>query len=198
MARPTRLIGVQTAAPILFDIFVCFLPTIGSETEIQFSFVPVCRQSGYRAGIDCPDVDTLFMPPKGTTLCSALITRSFTSMQPALPGNRKIESPASMRHKELVHSFPAMGPVISRRNIDYIPLPAFQTRMRLPNRVNSSRSSYPATRCEDLCAPGDHGRTGTHHLYGTSPGRHKIFWAWTMHSSAPRKLPPDRPQSRAR
>ncbi|MEO6405231.1 MAG: penicillin-binding protein 1C [Ferruginibacter sp.] len=58
------LIGVQTAAPVMFDIFR-LLPqaTWFKRPLYNYAYIPVCRQSGYRANLDCKDVDTLYMPP---------------------------------------------------------------------------------------------------------------------------------------
>ena len=53
------LIGVNTAAPILFDIFR-LLPNVSWFRQPTYNYVytAVCRQSGYRANIDCPVNDT--------------------------------------------------------------------------------------------------------------------------------------------
>ncbi len=58
------LIGVQTAAPVMFDIFR-LLPAVSwfKKPVYNYSYLPVCRQTGFRANVDCRDVDTLFMPP---------------------------------------------------------------------------------------------------------------------------------------
>jgi penicillin-binding protein 1C len=63
--RP-NLTGIQTAAPILFDIFD-LLPT-GSWFDIpldELRYVSVCRQSGHRAGINCPETDSILIPVQG-------------------------------------------------------------------------------------------------------------------------------------
>ncbi len=58
------LVGVQTAAPVMFDIFR-LLPQVPWFTKpgYNYTYVPVCRQSGFRANVDCPIADTLQMPP---------------------------------------------------------------------------------------------------------------------------------------
>jgi penicillin-binding protein 1C len=122
------LIGVQTAAPVLFDIFR-LLPSGKwfEKPKYNFSFVPVCRQSGYRANIDCPDVDTLFMPPNGTkvTLCPyhKIIHLDAT-------GNFRVteecESPWNMQHKSWFILTPAMEYYYKQRNADYKVLPPFK------------------------------------------------------------------------
>lgn len=61
--RPS-LTGVRAAAPILFDIFNQ-LPKAGSwfpKPESEFVRIPVCRKSGYRAGDECDEVDSMMVP----------------------------------------------------------------------------------------------------------------------------------------
>lgn len=122
------LVGVQTAAPILFDIFR-LMPNHKwfEKPRYNFSFVPVCRQSGYRANIDCPDVDTLFSPPKGlkVALCPyhKLIHLDAT-------GNFRVtetcETPSNMQHRSWFILSPAMEFYYKQRNIDYKTLPPFK------------------------------------------------------------------------
>ena len=65
------LIGIETAAPVLFDIFRLLPAARGTLTTAgwfkkplyNYTTVAVCRQSGFRANIDCPFTDTLRMPP---------------------------------------------------------------------------------------------------------------------------------------
>lgn len=58
------LIGVQAAAPLMFDIFR-LLPSVSwfKRPEYNYSKVAVCRETGFRAGIDCPSIDTVYAPP---------------------------------------------------------------------------------------------------------------------------------------
>jgi penicillin-binding protein 1C len=122
------LIGVQTAAPILFDIFR-LLPNSNwwKKPTYNFSYVPVCRQSGYRANIDCPDVDTLFMPPNGNKvpLCPyhKIIHLDATGTYRV---TEECESPSSMQHKSWFILSPAMEYYYKQRNADYKVLPPFK------------------------------------------------------------------------
>ena len=61
------LIGVSTAAPILFDIFR-LLPANGWFTPPyeQMKKVEVCRKSGFRASDICTEKDSLWVPTAGT------------------------------------------------------------------------------------------------------------------------------------
>ncbi|MGV3761606.1 penicillin-binding protein 1C [Parapedobacter sp.] len=66
------LTGINTAAPILFDIFD-LLPSPGWFTPPLDRMVQtaVCGQSGHLAGPDCPNPDTLYIPVPGhrSTVC---------------------------------------------------------------------------------------------------------------------------------
>ncbi|MFX1703431.1 penicillin-binding protein 1C [Chitinophaga sp. CC14] len=60
------LIGVSTAAPILFDVFR-LLHTSGwfNTPYQQLKKIEVCRKSGYRAGELCDEKDSIYVPAAG-------------------------------------------------------------------------------------------------------------------------------------
>jgi penicillin-binding protein 1C len=62
------LIGIETAAPILFDILSA-LPQSGPFAKPEAALWPiaVCKRSGYRMGRFCTEADTVFVPEKGLT-----------------------------------------------------------------------------------------------------------------------------------
>lgn len=66
------LTGINTAAPILFDIFD-LLPSPGwfNPPLDRMVQTAVCAQSGHLAGPDCPNPDTLYIPVPGhrSTVC---------------------------------------------------------------------------------------------------------------------------------
>lgn len=63
--RP-NLTGIQTAAPILFDIFDFLPESSWFDTPLdELRYVSVCRQSGHRAGICCPETDSILIPEQG-------------------------------------------------------------------------------------------------------------------------------------
>ena len=174
------LIGVQTAAPILFDIFR-LLPNNKwfEKPKYNFSFVPVCRQSGYRANIDCPNVDTLFMPANAgkVALCPyhKLIHLDAT-------GNFRVteqcETPANMQHKSWFILSPAMEFYYKQRNIDYVPLPAFKPGCTFAETGKLIEIIYPQPDAKiyvPLEINGDRGKTvftAAHRRAGA-----KIFWS---------------------
>lgn len=56
------IVGGQVAAPVMFELFRLLPPTEWFAPPYDAMVpVPVCRQSGYRAGVDCPNVDTLLV-----------------------------------------------------------------------------------------------------------------------------------------
>ena len=59
--RP-ELTGINTAAPVMFEIFRLLPVSKWFEPPAyNISYVAVCHQSGYKAGADCPDVDTVLV-----------------------------------------------------------------------------------------------------------------------------------------
>jgi len=174
------LIGVQTAAPILFDIFR-LLPNVSwfEKPKFNYVYVPVCRQSGCRANIDCPDVDTLFMPPNGNKvpLCPyhKIIHLDAT-------GNFRVteqcESPSSMQHKSWFILTPAMEYYYKQKNADYKVLPPFKAGCEFAETGKVMEIIYPQPDAKiyvPLEVSGERGKTvftAAHRKSGA-----KIFWS---------------------
>jgi penicillin-binding protein 1C len=62
-----EIIGVEAAAPLMFDVFNT-LPTTKdwfAPPSDKMVYLPVCSQSGFRAGRFCPSLDTLWVPEAG-------------------------------------------------------------------------------------------------------------------------------------
>ena len=60
------LTGAGSAAPIMFDIFNSLPATTWFAKPYEdLEKIPVCRQSGYRCGPDCPETDTVYVQLKG-------------------------------------------------------------------------------------------------------------------------------------
>lgn len=56
------LTGIQTAAPVLFEIFRILPAAKWFEPPAsEFIYLPVCHQSGFKAGMDCKEVDTMLV-----------------------------------------------------------------------------------------------------------------------------------------
>lgn len=178
------LIGVQTAAPILFDIFR-LLPNSKwfEKPRYNYSFVPVCRQSGYKANIDCPDVDTLFMPPNGNrvSLC-AYHKIIHLDASGNFRATETCELPANMQHKSWFILSPAMEFYYKQRNIDYKALPPFKPGC-IPNTFGAETGKlieiiYPQPDAKiyvPLEINGERGRTVFTAAHRRASA--KIFWS---------------------
>lgn len=174
------LVGVQAAAPVLFDIFR-LLPNNKwfEKPKYNFSFVPVCRQSGYRANIDCPDVDTLFSPANGlkVPLCPyhKMIHLDATGKYRV---TASCESPSNMQHKSWFVLTPAMEYYYKQRNIDYTPLPPFKPGCEFAETGKLIEIIYPQPDAKiyvPLEINGERGKTiftAAHRRAGA-----KIFWS---------------------
>ena len=174
------LIGVQTAAPILFDIFR-LLPNVSwfEKPGYNYSFVPVCRQSGYRANVDCPDIDTLYMPPNGI---KAPLCPYHKIIHLDATGNFRVteacESPTSMQHKSWFILSPAMEYYYKQHNADYKPLPPFKPGCNFGETGKMMEIIYPQPDAKiyvPLEISGEKGKTiftAAHRRAGA-----KIFWS---------------------
>jgi len=121
------LIGVATAAPVMFDIFR-LLHTSGwfATPYNKLRKIEVCRQSGYRAGDACPDKDSLWVPVAGLRMgvCPyhQLIHLDHTG-QWRVTAN--CEAPDQMQHKPWFVLPPSMEFYYRSKN-NYQPLPPYK------------------------------------------------------------------------
>ena len=174
------LIGVQTAAPVLFAIFR-LLPNVNwfEKPKYNYAFVPVCRQSGYRANIDCPDVDTLFMPPNGMKVPQCVYHKM---IHLDATGNFRVteqcESPSNMQHKSWFILTPAMEYYYKQKNADYKVMPPFKTGCEFAETGKVMEIIYPQPDAKiyvPLEVSGEKGKTvftAAHRRSGA-----KIFWS---------------------
>ncbi len=122
------LIGIQTAAPAMFDIFR-LMPQSDwfAKPTYNYVYVPVCRQTGFRANMDCADIDTLMMPANAlrSPLCPyhKIIQLDATGN---FQVNESCETPANMQHKSWFILPPTMEFYYKLRNADYKVLPPFK------------------------------------------------------------------------
>ena len=174
------LVGIQTAAPIMFDIFRQ-LPSSEwfKEPENDYAFVPVCRQSGYKANIDCADVDTIMVSKNGykAPLCSyhKIIHLDASGVYRV---NENCESPLNMQHKKWFVLTPAMEWYYKQKNHDYKPLPPFKPGCSMAEFTKQLELIYPQPAAK-IYVPveinGQRGKTiftAAHRKTGA-----KIFWS---------------------
>ncbi|WP_145663586.1 penicillin-binding protein 1C [Chitinophaga polysaccharea] len=121
------LIGVATAAPILFDVFR-LLHTSGwfNTPYAQLTKVEVCRKSGYRASELCDEKDTIYVPVAGirSGVCPyhQLIHLDRTGQWRV---TEACESPQLMQHKSWFVLPPSQEYYYRSKNY-YQPLPPYK------------------------------------------------------------------------
>jgi penicillin-binding protein 1C len=121
------LTGIETAAPILFDIFD-LLPK-GKWFDTPFNSListEICRQSGFKAGSNCPDKDTLYIPISGlkSVICPYHQLVHLNASQ-NFRVTSQCESPENMIHQPWFILPPAMEYYYKVRHRDYKILPPF-------------------------------------------------------------------------
>jgi penicillin-binding protein 1C len=134
--RP-ELTGINTAAPVMFDIFRLLPSSPWFEPPAyDFTYLPVCHESGFKAGPDCNDVDTMMVSikAKDAPLCPyhrvIHLDRTATYRVTA-----NCELPSAMVNKSWFVLPPTMEYYYKIKHDDYKVLPAF-----LPNcDIESSR-----------------------------------------------------------
>jgi penicillin-binding protein 1C len=174
------LVGVETAAPIMFDIFRQ-LPSCDwfKMPRNNFIRVPVCRQSGYRASMDCPDVDTVWAPQNGfkVPLCSY---HKIIHLDPTgtFRVNENCTSPSNMISKSWYVLTPTMEWYYKQKNQDYKLLPPFKAGCGYEDNGKNMDLIYPQNN-EKIYVPieinGEQGKTvftATHRKANA-----KIYWS---------------------
>lgn len=121
------LIGVQAAAPIMFDI-VRALPSSPwfAEPGLQYTNIAMCRQSGFRANINCGDIDTIKVSLNSINvpLCPYhTIIHLDVTQQYRVTEN--CSAPSSMVHKNWFVLPPAIEWYYKRKHLDYRTLPPY-------------------------------------------------------------------------
>lgn len=123
------LIGVNTAAPVLFEIFRQ-LPVSRQWFNVpagEMTRIAVCRESGYRAGEYCQPVDTVFVPKTGlkAPVCPfhQLVHLDATRKWQV---NSVCETPVNMVHMPWFVLPPSMEYYYKSSNYSYRTLPPFR------------------------------------------------------------------------
>ncbi len=121
------LTGINTAAPILFDIFR-LLPYSDwfQPPSSGFMYMPVCHESGFKAGPDCVDVDTIMVSEnaKNAPVCPyhRIIhldkTGTYRVTENCMP-------PSEMQHQKWFVLPPTIEYYYKQKHADYKPLPPF-------------------------------------------------------------------------
>ncbi|HFS66811.1 MAG TPA: penicillin-binding protein 1C, partial [Flavobacteriia bacterium] len=123
------LVGVQAAAPILFEVFDKLPKTPWFTTPFdELVKVPICRKSGYRASVNCEQIDTLFIQRNGlkTTPCKyhKII---HLNQEETIQVNASCYPLTKMKHKKWFVLPPTMAYYYKQKNPEYQELPPFAT-----------------------------------------------------------------------
>jgi penicillin-binding protein 1C len=173
------LIGVQTAAPAMFDIFRLLPQTDWfAKPKYNYVYVPVCRETGFRANVDCENIDTLFMPPNAlrSPLCAyhKIIQLDATGMYQV---NETCETPANMQHKSWFILPPTMEFYYKQRNADYKILPTFKEACKTVETSKQMELIYPQSDIKIFVPKEMNGEKGKTIFSATHRKNNaKIFW----------------------
>ncbi|MEO8771971.1 MAG: penicillin-binding transpeptidase domain-containing protein, partial [Ferruginibacter sp.] len=178
------LVGVNTAAPVMFDIFRLLHNVKWFQKPVyNYSYIPVCRQSGFRANIDCKDIDTLFMPVNAirSALCPyhKIVQLDATGN---FQVNENCERPSNMIHLSWFILPPSMEYYYKQRNHDYKILPAFKKGCVAAENAKQMELIYPQPDAK-IYVPieinGEKGKT----IFSAAHRNHdaKIFWSLDDH-----------------
>ncbi len=123
------LVGVQTAAPILFDVFD-LLPNSEwfSKPFDDMQEVSICKKSGYRASQNCDDVETKFIQISGlkTKPCPYHMLVHLDKTE-TFQVNSSCEAINNIKHKSWFVLPPLMAYYYKTKNPFYKPLPKFRS-----------------------------------------------------------------------
>jgi len=139
------LVGIEAAAPVLFDIFRLLPNGKWFETPAtKLKKLKICRQSGYKAGEYCENVVEELVPPAGekTAACPyhKLIHLDKTG---AYRVTDLCESIANMQHKSWFILPPAMEYYYKIKNSDYKILPPFKSGCDISGGNSVMELIYP-------------------------------------------------------
>ncbi|MFC0518297.1 penicillin-binding protein 1C [Mucilaginibacter angelicae] len=174
------LTGINTAAPALFEIFR-LLPVSHDWFEMpmgEMVKVNVCKQSGYRAGQYCEDVDEQYVPKSGlkAPVCPyhQLVHLSADAKWQV---NGNCEPPDNILNKSWFVLPPSMEYYYKARNYQYHVLPPFRSDCAQTENGNAMEVIYPKNGAKiyvPLEADGTRGRMICNAAH-RQPGM-KIFW----------------------
>ncbi len=139
------LIGVATAAPIMFDVFKLLKPSSWLEQPYdEMELVPICRQSGYRALDICEEKDSMWIPDAGlkTPPCPyhQIIHLDISGKWRV---DSECESTSNMMHKSWFVLPPSQEWYYKSKNQEYKTLPPYRKDCADLNRSPIMEFIYP-------------------------------------------------------
>lgn len=139
------LTGITAAAPVLFDL-VNLTGTgdwFGTPFE-DMTTVPVCRQSGYRAGPDCPETVEISISSNGLKSASCPYHQIIhLNMNGTLQVNSSCASPAEIRNEPWFVLPPAMEHYYRQKHPEYKPVPPPDPRCKPGKTIPVMEFIYP-------------------------------------------------------
>lgn len=174
------LTGINTAAPVMFEIFR-LLPVSHDWFEMPVSDmvkIKLCRQSGYRAGIYCDDTYEMWVPKNGL---KAPVCPWHQLVHLDKTGKWQVTGdctpPSSMINKNWFVLPPSMEYYYKAKNYQYHVLPPFRPDCALSEKSSPMELIYPKDGAKvyvPIEADGSRGRmicNAAHRQAGV-----KIFW----------------------
>ena len=139
------LVGVSTAAPIMFDIFKLLKASAWFDQPYEeMKEVDICKQSGHRALDICEDRDTMWIPTAGlrTPPCPfhQLVHLDATGKYRV---SSDCEAPSRMIHKSWFVLPPGQEWYYKSKNPEYRVLPPFKDGCGLSNKNSVMEFIYP-------------------------------------------------------
>lgn len=139
------LVGIEAAAPVLFDIFRLLPTGKWFETPVtKLKKIKICKQSGYKAGEYCTNVTEELVPVAGekTAVCPfhKLVHLDRTG---TFRVTDQCESITHMQHKNWFILPPAMEYYYKIKNSDYKSLPPFKDGCDLSGGNSVMEVIYP-------------------------------------------------------
>lgn len=125
--RP-ELTGINTAAPIMFDIFRALPRSAWFEPPAQeITYIDVCRETSFKSGTSCNSTTKMLVSPAARTNAPLCPYHKLVHLDRS--GSYQVtelcESPAEMKHVPWFVLPPAMEFYYRQKHADYKPLPSF-------------------------------------------------------------------------
>jgi len=139
------LSGLTTSSPILFEVFNLLPQTTWFGIPFDdLSYVTICKRSGFLAGPDCPETDTILIAPAGkqTPVCPyhKIIhldsTEKFRVTSNCYPVDKMI-------HKSWFILPPAQEWYFRQKNVWYKPIPPFYQDCESEDDIPHMQLLYP-------------------------------------------------------
>ncbi|WP_335972738.1 penicillin-binding protein 1C [Gaetbulibacter jejuensis] len=132
------LVGVQAAAPILFDVFDVLpnSPWFAKPFD-EMQEVIICKKSGHRASPNCDDTEDKFIQISGlkTKPCPYHVLVHLDKTE-TFQVNSSCESTSNIKHKSWFVLPPLMGYYYKTKNPFYKPLPKFRSDCLGENNIS--------------------------------------------------------------